>query len=161
MLQVRNANSASGGSSHGNASGTATNSNGASSGASNPASGTSNHVGSSSSTAAVGSIPQSLDQLLERQWEQGSQFLMEQAQHFDSKSHESLMTFCIQVYLHMVTKFGNVTFCIMLLACATVYLLNCFCLRIFHISLYMLHTVLLLQNKHFICLSLLLFISHF
>ncbi|KOB76291.1 Alhambra, isoform A, partial [Operophtera brumata] len=26
---------------------------------------------------------QSLDQLLERQWEQGSQFLMEQAQHFD------------------------------------------------------------------------------
>lgn len=32
-----------------------------------------------------GSIPQTLDQLLERQWEQGSQFLMEQAQHFDSK----------------------------------------------------------------------------
>jgi hypothetical protein len=31
------------------------------------------------------SIPQSLDQLLERQWEQGSQFLMEQAQHFDSQ----------------------------------------------------------------------------
>lgn len=30
--------------------------------------------------------PQSLEQLLERQWEQGSQFLMEQAQHFDSKS---------------------------------------------------------------------------
>lgn len=28
---------------------------------------------------------QSLDQLLERQWEQGSQFLMEQAQHFDSE----------------------------------------------------------------------------
>ncbi|XP_026730198.1 nucleolar protein dao-5-like isoform X3 [Trichoplusia ni] len=27
---------------------------------------------------------QSLDQLLERQWEQGSQFLMEQAQHFDN-----------------------------------------------------------------------------
>ncbi|XP_050360394.1 protein AF-10 isoform X2 [Nymphalis io] len=27
---------------------------------------------------------QSLDQLLERQWEQGSQFLMEQAQHFDT-----------------------------------------------------------------------------
>lgn len=34
-----------------------------------------------------GSIPQTLDQLLERQWEQGSQFLMEQAQHFDSKSN--------------------------------------------------------------------------
>uniref|UniRef100_A0A2A4IZP9 PHD-type domain-containing protein n=1 Tax=Heliothis virescens TaxID=7102 RepID=A0A2A4IZP9_HELVI len=31
------------------------------------------------------SSAQSLDQLLERQWEQGSQFLMEQAQHFDSK----------------------------------------------------------------------------
>lgn len=34
----------------------------------------------------LGGNPQSLDQLLERQWEQGSQFLMEQAQHFDSKS---------------------------------------------------------------------------
>ena len=32
-----------------------------------------------------GNTPQSLEQLLERQWEQGSQFLMEQAQHFDSK----------------------------------------------------------------------------
>ncbi|XP_012135688.1 coiled coil domain containing protein Alhambra isoform X4 [Megachile rotundata] len=32
-----------------------------------------------------GTIPQTLDQLLERQWEQGSQFLMEQAQHFDSE----------------------------------------------------------------------------
>ncbi|CAG9782026.1 unnamed protein product [Diatraea saccharalis] len=40
--------------------------------------GTSSGRGSSSSA-------QSLDQLLERQWEQGSQFLMEQAQHFDSK----------------------------------------------------------------------------
>ena len=29
--------------------------------------------------------PQTLDELLERQWEQGSQFLMEQASHFDSK----------------------------------------------------------------------------
>lgn len=37
--------------------------------------------GASSSNGA----PQSLEQLLERQWEQGSQFLMEQAQHFDSK----------------------------------------------------------------------------
>lgn len=34
---------------------------------------------------AHGNTPQSLEQLLERQWEQGSQFLMEQAQHFDSK----------------------------------------------------------------------------
>ena len=31
------------------------------------------------------STPQTLDELLERQWEQGSQFLMEQASHFDSK----------------------------------------------------------------------------
>lgn len=34
--------------------------------------------------SAAGNTPQSLEQLLERQWEQGSQFLMEQAQHFDS-----------------------------------------------------------------------------
>lgn len=34
---------------------------------------------------AHGNTPQSLEQLLERQWEQGSQFLMEQAQHFDSE----------------------------------------------------------------------------
>ncbi|XP_049843984.1 protein AF-17-like [Schistocerca gregaria] len=39
-----------------------------------------------SSSAAPGTVPQSLDQLLERQWEQGSQFLMEQAQHFDIAS---------------------------------------------------------------------------
>ena len=31
------------------------------------------------------SQPQTLDELLERQWEQGSQFLMEQASHFDSE----------------------------------------------------------------------------
>lgn len=37
------------------------------------------------SSSGVPSFPQSLEQLLERQWEQGSQFLMEQAQHFDSK----------------------------------------------------------------------------
>ncbi|XP_054271427.1 protein AF-10-like isoform X1 [Macrosteles quadrilineatus] len=35
--------------------------------------------------SSTASTPQTLDQLLERQWEQGSQFLMEQAQHFDSK----------------------------------------------------------------------------
>ncbi|XP_014298758.1 protein AF-10 isoform X2 [Microplitis demolitor] len=41
-----------------------------------------------SSSGALGgsAIPQTLDQLLERQWEQGSQFLMEQAQHFDIAS---------------------------------------------------------------------------
>ncbi|XP_071874635.1 coiled coil domain containing protein Alhambra isoform X2 [Bombus fervidus] len=43
---------------------------------------------STTSTGSLGSgaIPQTLDQLLERQWEQGSQFLMEQAQHFDIAS---------------------------------------------------------------------------
>lgn len=48
---------------------------------SGPASITSMLSGSSSNGA-----PQSLEQLLERQWEQGSQFLMEQAQHFDIAS---------------------------------------------------------------------------
>ena len=43
-------------------------------------------------------IPQSLEQLLERQWEQGSQFLMEQAQHFDSKWNQ---------YLSMRVNFNN------------------------------------------------------
>ncbi|GAB0098684.1 protein AF-10 [Sergentomyia squamirostris] len=42
-------------------------------------------AGSGSSTGS-GTTPQSLEQLLERQWEQGSQFLMEQAQHFDIAS---------------------------------------------------------------------------
>jgi hypothetical protein len=83
-MQVRNANCVPGGPAHGStiAATVNLNSNGANSSTTN----TSNHAGNSSSTAAVGSIPQSLDQLLERQWEQGSQFLMEQAQHFDSKS---------------------------------------------------------------------------
>ncbi|XP_064647726.1 protein AF-10-like isoform X2 [Lineus longissimus] len=35
---------------------------------------------------ASNSFPATLEQLLERQWEQGSQFLMEQAQHFDIAS---------------------------------------------------------------------------
>lgn len=39
----------------------------------------------SGGSTASGGAPQSLEQLLERQWEQGSQFLMEQAQHFDSE----------------------------------------------------------------------------
>lgn len=42
--------------------------------------------GASSSSGRGSSGAQSLDQLLERQWEQGSQFLMEQAQHFDIAS---------------------------------------------------------------------------
>ncbi|XP_059059791.1 protein AF-10-like [Achroia grisella] len=47
-----------------------------------------NKAGPSSSGSGRGgaSGAQSLDQLLERQWEQGSQFLMEQAQHFDIAS---------------------------------------------------------------------------
>ncbi|XP_031830338.1 coiled coil domain containing protein Alhambra isoform X7 [Nomia melanderi] len=48
---------------------------------------TNSSMGNTSGSAALGggAIPQTLDQLLERQWEQGSQFLMEQAQHFDSE----------------------------------------------------------------------------
>jgi protein AF-17/10 len=42
-------------------------------------------LGGTATATAGGNTPQSLEQLLERQWEQGSQFLMEQAQHFDSK----------------------------------------------------------------------------
>ncbi len=38
---------------------------------------------SSSTSSAIVATPQTLEQLLERQWEQGSQFLMEQAQHLD------------------------------------------------------------------------------
>lgn len=41
-------------------------------------------LGGNGTPSATGNTPQSLEQLLERQWEQGSQFLMEQAQHFDS-----------------------------------------------------------------------------
>ena len=66
FCQVRNASSGVSGSGHA---------------ATSTTNGTSNHT----SGPSVGTIPQSLDQLLERQWEQGSQFLMEQAQHFDSK----------------------------------------------------------------------------
>lgn len=42
-------------------------------------------LGGTGIPTANGNTPQSLEQLLERQWEQGSQFLMEQAQHFDSE----------------------------------------------------------------------------
>jgi hypothetical protein len=83
-MQVRNTNSVPGGSAHGGMVGTTVipSSNCANSSVSNAGSPAGN---SSTLAAAVASIPQSLDQLLERQWEQGSQFLMEQAQHFDSK----------------------------------------------------------------------------
>ncbi|XP_055303674.1 protein AF-10-like isoform X2 [Sitodiplosis mosellana] len=43
-------------------------------------------LGGTGQPTAHGNTPQSLEQLLERQWEQGSQFLMEQAQHFDIAS---------------------------------------------------------------------------
>lgn len=46
----------------------------------------------SGGSTASGGAPQSLEQLLERQWEQGSQFLMEQAQHFDSEWRKGLFT---------------------------------------------------------------------
>lgn len=39
----------------------------------------------SGASSSSGIKHQTIEQLLERQWEQGSQFLMEQAQHFDSK----------------------------------------------------------------------------
>lgn len=54
--------------------------------ASNSSSGFSSMLGGGSG----GTVPQTLDQLLERQWEQGSQFLMEQAQHFDSEYKHQL-----------------------------------------------------------------------
>jgi len=44
-----------------------------------------------SSNSGTTVFPQSLEQLLERQWEQGSQFLMEQAQNFDSKFYFCLL----------------------------------------------------------------------
>merc|ERR1719242_3034543 len=37
-------------------------------------------------SSAKSAQPQTLEELLERQWEQGSQFLMEQASHFDIAS---------------------------------------------------------------------------
>ncbi|XP_053981922.1 protein AF-10-like isoform X2 [Hylaeus volcanicus] len=54
--------------------------------ASNANPNTSTGAGSITGSLGGGAIPQTLDQLLERQWEQGSQFLMEQAQHFDIAS---------------------------------------------------------------------------
>nr|CAD7569648.1 unnamed protein product [Timema californicum] len=63
----------------------AANQSGSGTGATNITAGSGSNA-ANSTAAAAGSIPQSLDQLLERQWEQGSQFLMEQAQHFDIAS---------------------------------------------------------------------------
>jgi hypothetical protein len=69
VLENINANSVSGGSANGRTTETATNPVN-STGASNPTCSTSNYAGSSSSAGAVGSIPQSLYQLLVRQWDQ-------------------------------------------------------------------------------------------
>lgn len=38
-------------------------------------------------SGSAANFPQSLEELLETQWEQGGTFLMEQAQHFDSEYH--------------------------------------------------------------------------
>lgn len=51
---------------------------------------------------ANGNTPQSLEQLLERQWEQGSQFLMEQAQHFDSKYSYVLFNTKLQIKINVI-----------------------------------------------------------
>lgn len=42
--------------------------------------------------------PGSMEELLERQWEQGSHFLMEQGQHFDSM-YLPAYVFCCYFYL--------------------------------------------------------------
>lgn len=61
-------------------------------------------LGGNGMPTAAGNTPQSLEQLLERQWEQGSQFLMEQAQHFDSKHfllyfyHDLVFNMCFILY---------------------------------------------------------------
>ncbi|XP_064613828.1 protein AF-10-like [Liolophura sinensis] len=44
------------------------------------------HSTNKSTDLNSGSLPVTMEELLERQWEQGSQFLMEQAQHFDIAS---------------------------------------------------------------------------
>lgn len=61
-----------------------------------------------------GTMPQTLDQLLERQWEQGSQFLMEQAQHFDSKceirwsiKYTTGFFLCIVLIALIIKYYGN------------------------------------------------------
>ena len=45
-------------------------------------------LGGSGDNHGTNQLPTSMEQLLERQWDQGSQFLMEQGQHFDSESTE-------------------------------------------------------------------------
>lgn len=59
-----------------------------------------------SGTLGGGTIPQTLDQLLERQWEQGSQFLMEQAQHFDSEYNDKKLVYnCMNLVKNKIRAF--------------------------------------------------------
>ena len=46
----------------------------------------------------VGQMPTTMEQLLEHQWEQGSEFLMQQGQHFDSEY--SSCYFCDNYSIH-------------------------------------------------------------
>ena len=64
----------------------------------------SNSSTTSQSNEAKSAQPQTLEELLERQWEQGSQFLMEQASHFDSKLTLNFSSGKVQIF--------NIFFCI-------------------------------------------------
>lgn len=61
---------------------------------------TSQNSGGGSGESTSSKQPQTLEELLERQWEQGSQFLMEQASHFDSKkdSFQNIIGFQFQFF---------------------------------------------------------------
>ena len=58
----------------------------------------SNSSTTSQSNEAKSAQPQTLEELLERQWEQGSQFLMEQASHFDSKLTLNFSSGKVQIF---------------------------------------------------------------
>ena len=65
-----------------------------------------------SSAITSAPFPQNLEQLLERQWEQGSQFLMEQAQHFDSKhcrKHMRTLFFACQLMINFLFGFISIS----------------------------------------------------
>ena len=69
------------------------------------------------------SNPQNLEELLERQWEQGSQFLMEQAQHYDSAFFS--LKFSDSKYLSSYTNFISLH----LHSCLTPFVLTQFATR--------------------------------
>lgn len=52
-----------------------------------------------------------MEQLLERQWEQGSQFLMEQGQHFDSED-VSEPFICIMMLALNLAKRLTIVYCL-------------------------------------------------